>query len=342
MIDTTLCYGIWSDPLHDAMCASQLAWLEIELRSSTADFLFVGGHYPVSDHTGTLEMHPIQPHVVRPPLSRGYLAKQVWSGCSHGNTEWCINTLLPMLISYNVTGYISGHDHCGEFIAPADAEAAGRDMVFVVSGTGDGCCYSEPNIAGLPPVSLKFMLSNSFNPSNASSGFAAIRVDSPPAEHATAIRTADLRFQFFSSIGAALLYTSPVILPRFPIHGPDGSILGMAAPDYAAAGLPRPSAVEPAGNYSFFPSSGVSMSLAALSAKEHSCFLPAKRELTIWLYSSTASNETWTTWYSELVTHRVNVTGVAPCSYLMNGAGQFTTQVWLEHTPNAFILYRIV
>jgi hypothetical protein len=48
MIDTTLCYGIWSDPLHDAMCASQLAWLESELRSSIADFLFVGGHYPVS------------------------------------------------------------------------------------------------------------------------------------------------------------------------------------------------------------------------------------------------------------------------------------------------------
>ena len=47
LIDTTLCYGIWSDPLHDAMCAAQVKWLTDELAASTADFVLVGGHYPV-------------------------------------------------------------------------------------------------------------------------------------------------------------------------------------------------------------------------------------------------------------------------------------------------------
>jgi hypothetical protein len=242
-----------------------------------------------------------------------------------------------MLISYNVTGYLSGHDHCGEFIAPADAADAGSDMVFVVAGTGDGCCYSEPNVGDLPPLSLKFLLSNSFNPTNASSGFAAIRIDSPPADLPASVttRTADLRIQYFSSNGAALLYTSPVILPRTPIRGPDGfSILGMAAPDYAAAGLARPSAAEPAGNYTSSSRAFSSGDLASKSGDvanpvEETCChnVSTSRDLTIWLYAATASDDTWATWYSDRAAHRANVTGIAPCSYLMNGSGQFTTQV---------------
>jgi hypothetical protein len=260
-----------------------------------------------------------------------------------------------MLMAYNVTGYISGHDHCGEFIAPAEAADAGRDLIFVVSGTGDGCCYSEPNIDGLPPLSLKFLLSNAFNPTNASSGFAAIRVDSPPTDkHASTARAADLRVQYFSSSGAALLYTSPVILPRTPIRGPDGvSVLGMAAPDYRASGLPRPSEAEPAGNYSTSSSAGrVPAPRAGDSESESlpeelsesatgSGHVSASRELTIWLYAPTASNETWTTWYSDLKAHRANVTGVAPCSYLMDGSGQFTTQVW-RGVRSARLLFCIV
>ena len=54
----------------------------------------------------------------------------------------------------------------------------------------------------------------------------------------------------------------------------------------------------------------------------------ATRQLSLWLYSPTASNETWAAWYADLVVHRVNITGVSPCSYLMDGQGNFTTQVW--------------
>ena len=147
MVDTTLCYGIWSDPVHDAMCAAQLAWLERELNASRSAYLFVAGHYPV------------------------------WSACAHGNTDWSIQVLLPLLTAYNATGYLSGHDHCAELIAPADAASGGgSDLVFVVSGTGDGCCYDESNILGLPPgASLKFLMSAGYNES-APSGFSSFAV----------------------------------------------------------------------------------------------------------------------------------------------------------------------
>lgn len=311
LVDTTLCYGIWSDPVHDAMCAAQLAWLAEELAASTADFLLVGGHYPV------------------------------WSGCSHGNTEWCIDALLPLLVAANVTAYLSGHDHCGEFIAPASAAVGGRDTVFVVSGTGDGCCYDSTNVDALPPDSLKFMLSASYNSTNASSGFAALVVD--PLESPGSVGAA-LRFQYYASDGATLLYTSPAILPRTRVLGPGGAVIGWAPPDYAAAGLPCPSATAPAGNYSAAverKAARPAEALPALMSDRDSFLLQTthsrtsvraasrgnERELVIWLYAPTATNATWASWYADLVAHRPNVTGVAPCSYGMSAEGVFTSQV---------------
>lgn len=40
----------------------------------------------------------------------------VYSVCSHGSTLALIELVLPMLNKYNVTGYLSGHDHCEEHI----------------------------------------------------------------------------------------------------------------------------------------------------------------------------------------------------------------------------------
>ena len=207
MVDTTLCYGIWSDPMHNAMCAAQLAWLERELVASRSAYLFVAGHYPV------------------------------WSACAHGNTDWAVQVLLPLLVASNASGYISGHDHCGELIAPADAASGGRDLVFVVSGTGDGCCYAESNILGVPAgASLKFLLSAGYNES-APSGFATIAVR--PRSGGGAGGGSSFAVAFHSA-DASLLYESPELLPRTPIAGG-----GMAAPDYAAAGAQRPSAWAP-------------------------------------------------------------------------------------------------
>lgn len=64
----------------------QLTWLESEMSRSTADYLWVAGHYPV------------------------------WSGCEHGNTLELHVDLKPLLEKYHATGYMSGHDHCEEYI----------------------------------------------------------------------------------------------------------------------------------------------------------------------------------------------------------------------------------
>jgi tartrate-resistant acid phosphatase type 5 len=65
---------------------AQLEWLEAQMAASTADYLWVGGHYPV------------------------------WSGCEHGNTLELHVDLKPLLEKYHATGYMSGHDHCEEYI----------------------------------------------------------------------------------------------------------------------------------------------------------------------------------------------------------------------------------
>jgi len=202
MLDLTLCYGIWSDPVHDAMCAAQLAWLDAQLAASTAGFLLVAGHYPV------------------------------YSACAHGNTQWAIDTLLPRLVAHNVTAYLSGHDHCGEFMAPAAAAGLG-DLVFVVSGAGDGCCYAGSNVAGVPPGSLKFMQSAEHNYSTVG-GFASAQIGGGDGM---------LRFTWHGDQGQQL-YTSPPLLPR--ARAADGR---WAAPNYAAAGLPAPSAASPREDY---------------------------------------------------------------------------------------------
>ena len=61
--------------------AEQWEWIEEQLRSSTADYLVVAGHYPV------------------------------YSVCEHGNTDNLLTNLRPLLIEYGAH-YLAGHDHC--------------------------------------------------------------------------------------------------------------------------------------------------------------------------------------------------------------------------------------
>merc|ERR1719272_339855 len=100
--------------------AEQFAWLEKTLKASTADYLWVGGHYPV------------------------------WSGCNHGPTEILVDKLKPMLEQYDVTGYMCGHDHCEEYIDE------GKGPVYVLTGAGFECCYKASNIDKNPEGSFKF------------------------------------------------------------------------------------------------------------------------------------------------------------------------------------------
>ena len=68
-------------PKDEMLAENQWDWLEKQLANSHADYLLVGGHYPV------------------------------WSIASHGPTKCLVKRLKPLLEKYRVTAYINGHDH---------------------------------------------------------------------------------------------------------------------------------------------------------------------------------------------------------------------------------------
>lgn len=75
-------------PKSDA--SAQWTWIESQLSSSKADFILVGGHYPV------------------------------FSVCEHGPTQTLIDHLEPLLVKYGAH-YMSGHDHCfNHFVVGAE------------------------------------------------------------------------------------------------------------------------------------------------------------------------------------------------------------------------------
>ena len=65
-------------PADAPTAEEQWAWLESKMKASTADYLWVGGHYPV------------------------------WSGCTHGPDKTMLARLKPMLEKYHASGYMSG------------------------------------------------------------------------------------------------------------------------------------------------------------------------------------------------------------------------------------------
>jgi tartrate-resistant acid phosphatase type 5 len=94
-----------SDAANDG---EQWKWIENQLSTSKADYLLVGGHYPL------------------------------YSVCNHGPTETLIKHLRPLLLRYNAH-YMSGHDHCMVHIK--------EDIVnHILTGMGDECCYNASNI----------------------------------------------------------------------------------------------------------------------------------------------------------------------------------------------------
>lgn len=72
---------LFTGPDSPEEAEAQWQWLESVLQSSTAHYLLVGGHFPV------------------------------WSIAEHGPTTCLVERLKPLLEKYNVTAYISGHDH---------------------------------------------------------------------------------------------------------------------------------------------------------------------------------------------------------------------------------------
>ena len=84
---------------------AQWEWIEKELNQSSADYLFVAGHYPV------------------------------WNVGKHQNTDCLIAQLRPLLIEYNVTMYLNGHSHTMEYIVEDDYP----NMPYITQGAAHGC-----------------------------------------------------------------------------------------------------------------------------------------------------------------------------------------------------------
>jgi len=106
--------------------------LEDELRYVTdtekIDYLFVAGHYPV------------------------------WSIAEHGSTKCLVERLRPLLHKYNVSGYMSGHDHNLQHISD---EFMGSRVEYILSGAGNFIDNSTEHIRSIPKNSLRYHFSDS-------------------------------------------------------------------------------------------------------------------------------------------------------------------------------------
>ncbi|XP_078488604.1 tartrate-resistant acid phosphatase type 5-like [Ciona intestinalis] len=78
-------------PANITAAEKQWAWLEHALKNSGAEYLVVGGHYPV------------------------------YSGGRQGSTECLVKRLQPMLDKFRVSAYFSGHDHSVQHIKSANS-----------------------------------------------------------------------------------------------------------------------------------------------------------------------------------------------------------------------------
>mmetsp|Transcript_63391 Transcript_63391/g.105303 ORF Transcript_63391/g.105303 Transcript_63391/m.105303 type:complete len:323 (-) Transcript_63391:183-1151(-) len=129
MIDTPTLAGILHDfsgtPLHGLSetpdAAREWAWIEQQLSTSTADFLFVAGHYPI------------------------------YSAGNDGTTRVLVEKLLPLLSRYGAH-YICGHDHLAQHII--------SDGVHQFqNGMGMECCYGLNNIHTVPAGQVQYVIS---------------------------------------------------------------------------------------------------------------------------------------------------------------------------------------
>lgn len=119
VVDTTVLWGIEEHvndgldmiitpvPELQARADEQLAWLEATLENSTADYLWLAGHYPIYDPKSV------------DPRKRG--------------------VFLPLMSKYTVSGYLAGHCHTMQHFDTVSRVAGGEGFAFVVSGCGKEC-----------------------------------------------------------------------------------------------------------------------------------------------------------------------------------------------------------
>lgn len=135
MLDTvTLCGNTKSDfdyaqppgPASVDDAEDQWTWLQEQLESSEADYLFVAGHFPV------------------------------WSVAEHGPTKCLVQRLDPLLYKYRVTGYLCGHDHNLQHLQTSKGN---QTMDYFVIGAANFAENSRKHAADVPAGSLKYFWS---------------------------------------------------------------------------------------------------------------------------------------------------------------------------------------
>jgi len=124
------------EPEYIQLAKEQWEWIEETLRTSTADYLFVNGHYPV------------------------------YSVSEHGPFKCLIDKLDPMLRKYNVNAYFSGHDHNLQHIRinQTDEEGAPSSMDYFVCGASSRTDRSAKHKNDVPEGSLLYRYPTGWNP----------------------------------------------------------------------------------------------------------------------------------------------------------------------------------
>uniref|UniRef100_A0A1I7WHQ2 HDAC_interact domain-containing protein n=1 Tax=Heterorhabditis bacteriophora TaxID=37862 RepID=A0A1I7WHQ2_HETBA len=107
-------------------------WIEHHLNTSIADYLLVAGHYPI---------HSLS---------------------SHGPTKCLKEKLDPLLKQFNVSAYLSGHDHTLQHVAyPGQGH---RNIHYIISGAASRSDRSIKNKKTIPNENIKFHYPSSWNP----------------------------------------------------------------------------------------------------------------------------------------------------------------------------------
>jgi len=155
--------------------AVQQAWLERSLAQSKAQYLLVGGHYPV------------------------------YSVCDHGNNVFLIENLKPLLEKYGAH-YFSGHDHCAEHLLD-------NSVNYWLNGMGRGCCYDITKVAGVPSGSLLWVFGappgSQIDDDGVEQG-----INGTVGSFTSIVATSSaLQVTFYNQNGK-VLYASPAVLPR--------------------------------------------------------------------------------------------------------------------------------
>lgn len=108
----------------------QWTWIENQLKKNRAEYLLVAGHYPV------------------------------FSVAEHGPTGCLVERLMPLLYKYNVTAYLSGHDHNLQHLQYTKHN---HTVDYFVSGAANFMDASTEHKGDIPPGSFRFHWADMFS-----------------------------------------------------------------------------------------------------------------------------------------------------------------------------------